>query len=102
MSSRRNKIRVYLLMIVIGLLPLLSVFIAAQIALANGCRLDEGDVHPCMILGFDAGGILYTMGVLGWLMLVTILAVTAGLAGLLWELLRALAIRLWNRHPPEC
>lgn len=88
MASRRKNVPVYGLMAVIGLLPLLSVVLAGQIAAANGCGLHEGSVQPCMILGFDAGGILYTMTVLGWLMLVTNLALIAGVAGLLWEALR--------------
>jgi hypothetical protein len=34
--------------------------------------VDEGSVHPCIINGKDYGQLLYTLGVLGWLMLVTI------------------------------
>ena len=52
--------------------PIASIFAAAMIADANGCRVDEGSVHPCMVLGSDWGETLYTMGVLGWLMLVTV------------------------------
>jgi hypothetical protein len=52
--------------------PLVSVAIAGSIANANGCQLDEGSVHPCLVNGKDMGETLYTMGVLGWLMLATI------------------------------
>ena len=31
-----------------------------------------GSVHPCIINGKDYGHMLYTLGVLGWLMLVTL------------------------------
>jgi len=44
----------------------------AWIANAHGCKVDEGSVHPCMVNGQDYGQLLYTLGVLGWLMLVTI------------------------------
>ncbi len=42
------------------------------IANAHGCKVDEGSVHPCVINGKDYGQLLYTLGVLGWLMLVTL------------------------------
>ena len=44
----------------------------AWIANSHGCKVDEGSVHPCVINGKDYGQLLYTLGVLGWLMLVTI------------------------------
>jgi hypothetical protein len=34
--------------------------------------VDEGSVHPCGINGNDYGQLLYTLGVMGWLMLVTL------------------------------
>ena len=37
-----------------------------------GCQVDEANAHPCMVLGHDIGGLLYDLGVMGWLMLVTI------------------------------
>ncbi|GAA5514459.1 hypothetical protein Dcar01_03215 [Deinococcus carri] len=66
--------------------PLLSVLLASAVATTHGCALDEGSVHPCIIAGWDAGGLLYGLGVLGWLMLVTLpLGAIAGVVGLvLW------------------
>lgn len=52
--------------------PLISVAIAGMIAEANGCRLHEGFVNPCVIGGVDWGGTLYALGVMGWFMLATI------------------------------
>ncbi len=46
--------------------------LCAAIANAYGCKVDEGSVHPCMINGQDYGHLVYTLGVLGWLMLVTL------------------------------
>ena len=39
---------------------------------AYGCKVDEGSVHPCIINGHDYGELLYSLGVMGWFMLVTI------------------------------
>lgn len=62
--------------------PIASVVIAGAVANANGCHVDEGSVHPCVIGGHDYGETLYTLGVLGWFMLLTLPA--GGFAGLLW------------------
>jgi hypothetical protein len=42
------------------------------IANAYGCKVDEGSVPPCIINGHDYGELLYSLGVMGWFMLVTI------------------------------
>ena len=52
--------------------PIGSVMLCAAIANANGCKVDEGSVHPCVINGNDYGHLLYDLGVMGWFMLVTI------------------------------
>ena len=46
--------------------------LCGAIANAYGCKLDEGSVHPCVIKGQDYGELLYSLGVMGWFMLVTI------------------------------
>ncbi len=76
---KRNKILpilihtlIVFLILFVAFLPVVSVAIAGGIANANGCQLDEGSVHPCIVNGQDVGETLYTMGVMGWLMLVTI------------------------------
>lgn len=56
----------------VALLPVASVAVAGLVAEAAGCTLNEARAHPCVIAGLDWGGLLYTMGVLGWLMLATI------------------------------
>lgn len=55
-----------------GAAPIISVAIAGSVANANGCDLDEGSIHPCLINGVDYGETLYSMGVMGWFMLATI------------------------------
>ena len=52
--------------------PIGSVMLCAAIANAYGCKVDEGSVHPCIINGQDYGELLYSLGVMGWLMLVSI------------------------------
>ena len=58
--------------LLVAFAPVISVAVAGGIANANGCDLDEGSVHPCIVNGRDIGSTLYTMGVLGWFMLATI------------------------------
>ena len=60
------------LIILVALAPVGSVVACGWIANAHGCKVDEGSVHPCIINGKDYGHMLYTLGVLGWLMLVTL------------------------------
>lgn len=66
--------------------PLLGVLLASAVAGANGCRLDEAGSYPCVVAGVDVGGLLSTLFVLGWLMLVTLPAgIVVGAVGLvLW------------------
>jgi hypothetical protein len=52
--------------------PIGSVMLCGAIANAYGCKVDEGSAHPCIINGHDYGELLYSLGVMGWFMLVTI------------------------------
>jgi len=52
--------------------PIASVIVAGTIASWNGCTLNEGSAHPCVVNGADIGGTLYAMGVMGWFMIATI------------------------------
>jgi hypothetical protein len=63
---------VLVLIALVALAPVGSVVACGLIANAHGCKVDECSVHPCVINGHDYGQLLYTLGVLGWLMLVTI------------------------------
>jgi hypothetical protein len=76
--------------------PIGSVMLCAAIANAGGCKVDEGSVHPCIINGHDYGQLLYTLGVLGWLMLVTL---PAGLfAFVVWLIVLILHRERWRRR----
>ncbi|MBB3609747.1 hypothetical protein [Rhizobium sp. BK602] len=80
--------------ILFAFLPVLSVLLAGITAQVSGCQVDEGSVHPCMIAGFDAGELLYSLTVLGWLMLATIPAGLIMLA--IWMI--AFLVYLWRRR----
>jgi ABC-type Fe3+ transport system permease subunit len=73
---------VLILILAFTLAPIGSVMACAWIANSHGCKVDEGSVHPCIIDGVDRGQLLYTLGVMGWLMLFTL--PVGGLALLIW------------------
>ena len=77
------------------LAPIGSVVACSWIANAYGCRVDEGSVHPCVINGVDRGQLLYTLGMMGWLMLVTLPA--GGLALLVWIVILIMHRLRWKR-----
>ena len=52
--------------------PILCMIGASTVASAGGCTVDEGAVHPCRVFGVDIGALLYTLGGMGWLGLVTL------------------------------
>jgi hypothetical protein len=62
---------ILLVIVLFGAAPILSAVIAGSIASANGCELHEGFANPCVIAGRDYGQLLYNMGVMGWLALLT-------------------------------
>ena len=73
-SLIRNMLLIIILLLILAwtLWPVAMVTVAGSIASANGCQLDEGSAHPCIVNGRDMGEQLYGMGVMGWFMLVTI------------------------------
>jgi hypothetical protein len=76
--------------------PIGSVMLCAAIANAYGCKVDEGSMHPCIINGQDYGQLLYTLGVLGWLMLVTL---RSGLfAFVVWLIILILHRQSWRKR----
>jgi hypothetical protein len=90
---------VLVLIILIGLAPIGSVVACSTIANIYGCKVDEGSVHPCIINGKDYGQLLYTLGVLGWLMLLTLPA--GALAFVVWLIVLVLHRARWKRKNAE-
>lgn len=70
--------------------PAVSVFLAYAVASATGCRVDEGSVHPCVVGGVDIGGLLYSLGLMGWLFIATL--PVAALSVLFWLAMGVYAI----------
>ncbi len=87
--------------LLVAVAPLVSALTAGWIAAANGCALDEGSVHSCIVNGKDIGQTLYTFGVMGWLMLATI--PLGGLAVLIWLVVAAIMLAAGRRKalPPS-
>jgi hypothetical protein len=84
------------LILTVALAPIASVVACSAIANTYGCRVDEGSAHPCMIHGKDYGETLYTMGVMGWLMLVTIPAGAVASGG--WLVVLLIHRARWSRR----
>jgi TRAP-type C4-dicarboxylate transport system permease small subunit len=85
-AAMKKRTWILHLMIVAGLLFLafatfLIAISAGAFASANGCELHEGFANPCVVGGRDYGETLYSLGLLGWLALVT-LPIGLVLAGL--------------------
>ncbi len=92
--AKRMMIWALTLILLLGAFPLLLLLLAVLFASAFGCQLDEGSVHPCVVLGLDFGGLLYPMAVGGWFVMFTI--PLAGLALIVW--LIVLAVLLFIRR----
>jgi lauroyl/myristoyl acyltransferase len=87
---------VLVLIVLVAFAPVGSVVACGLIASAHGCRVDEGSVHPCVINGKDYGQLLYTLGVMGWLMLVTLPA--EAFAFLFWLIVLIFHRANWRRR----
>ena len=72
MRKLRGLVLGYAVIAVLAGWPIASVVIAGAIASWNGCTLHEGFANPCLVYGRDIGGMLYSMGVMGWFMIATI------------------------------
>src|ERR1041385_3522339 len=83
------------LIILLAFAPIGSVVLCSAIANAYGCKVDEGSVHPCIVNGHDYGELLYSLGVMGWFMLVTI---PVGLfAFVIWLIILILHRGAWRK-----
>jgi hypothetical protein len=80
----------------VTLAPMGSVVACGVIANAHGCRVDEGSVHPCVVNGKDYGPLLYQLGVMGWLMLLTLPA--GALAFAVWLIVLVLHRSAWRKR----
>ena len=72
MTPKKIMFLVLALILLFSFAPVISLLTSIGIANAGGCQLDEGNVHPCPLLGVDFGMPLYAMAVLGWMTLMTV------------------------------
>src|SRR5215831_5708896 len=86
-----------LVIVAFAFAPIGSVMLCGAIANAYGCKVDEGSAHPCIINGQAYGELLYSLGVMGWFMLVTIPAALVALAS--WFILLILHLVAWRKRP---
>ena len=72
---KRMMIWALALILLFGTFPLLTLLSAVLFASAFGCQLDEGSIHPCIVLGLDFGGLLYLAGLalIVWLIVLVVL-----------------------------
>jgi hypothetical protein len=88
--ARPFKIALLAIMAVAAL-PVAMLLISGIVALAGGgCAVDEGNPHPCVVLGIDFGGMLYALSLLGLLGLI-IAWPLAGIALLIWLVVAGIA-----------
>jgi hypothetical protein len=90
-SALRWPVIILTVLTVIAFGPIVSALGAGAIAQSHGCILNEGDVHPCIVMGVDIGGQLHGMGVMGWLFLMTMPLAAVAIIG--WIVLAVVAIR---------
>jgi hypothetical protein len=95
---RRNAI-VFGIIVSWAIFPVACVLLAAILSAICGCSINEGSPTPCTLFGTDIGRILYTLGIMGWLSLVTL--PTGGIAFLAYlALLIIEGLVTQNRRPP--
>ena len=78
MQPRSLHAIVYGIIVSWTIFPVVCVLIVFAVAPIVGCEVNEGSPTPCLVFGVDIGKILYTLGVMGWLGVVTL--PTGGLA----------------------
>jgi hypothetical protein len=62
----------FVLLFLLMSLPIFVSVISSNIALAQGCAVDEGSIHPCVLNGHDYGELFYDLGVAGWLIILSV------------------------------
>jgi hypothetical protein len=92
--AKRWMICALAMILLFGTFPLWSTLLAVLFASAFGCSLNEGFVQPCVVLGRDFGGLLYSVGLVFWFAMFTV--PLAGMALLVW--LVVLVVVLFRRR----
>jgi hypothetical protein len=85
MPSRLLHAIVYGILVSWTIFPVVCVLVVIAISTIFGCQVNEGSPMPCLVFGVEIGKTLYTLGVMGWLGIVTL--PTGGLALIVYTLL---------------
>ena len=94
----KRPVLVYTILLLYTVGPIVSMLAASAVAARFGCRLDEGSVHTCVVVGVDLGGTLYFMAVSAWFALVTLPSGGLALIGYTVALVVFLIVR--RKAPP--
>jgi hypothetical protein len=65
--ARRLMIWALVAIVLLAALPVSSLVLAVAFASGFDCTLNEGDIHPCVVLGLDFGQLLYIMSLGGFI-----------------------------------
>jgi hypothetical protein len=94
--ARRLMIWALVAIVLLAALPVLSLVLAAAFASGFECTLNEGDIHPCVVLGLDFGQLLYIMS-LGGLITALVAVPLAAMLLAVW-LIVLMVLLLLRRH----
>ena len=72
MERRLRNAIVYGVIVSWTAFPIVGALIATVVSAICGCRVNEAVPTPCVVFGVDIGKALYTLGVMGWLGVVTL------------------------------
>ncbi len=68
-GTARAGRRVFLVLALLVWVPALLFAAGLGLAHLTGCRVDEANTYPCPLAGFDVGGLLYALLMMGWLLI---------------------------------
>jgi hypothetical protein len=87
-TRRRRNRPVLLLGVLIVWTPFLLLVLSLVVTRLTGCTVNEAGAQPCRIAGLDIGGLLYTLMMMGWLVIpllpiMALMLIGAAVAGVL-------------------
>jgi len=87
----KNRLVLAVVSLVITLFPIICIYLASFLSTVSGCKTDESGTYPCIVGGFDIGGLLYVLGTSGWLAIITF-----PVGGIATIVLLIMALNSWN------
>jgi hypothetical protein len=83
---------------VVGFAPFVCLLIGLALASATGCQMSEGGMEHCVLWGHDFGRLIYTLTMMGWVMLLTSPLMLISVIG--WIVIGVTALRRARAAPP--